>query len=106
MTFKAKIGKLVKKRKAGFEADNNLIASNYGTEKETAKEYNGRQLLELLQNADDAQSDTVLIRHDKRNKILSVSNKGDRCEPFSVDGVRSIMYANLSSKISNQYIGN
>jgi hypothetical protein len=104
--FKTNIEELIEQRKAGYKADINLMASNYGTEKETVKEYNGRQLLELLQNADDAQSQQILIKLDTKQKILTIGNKGENCDSFSVEGVKSIMYANLSSKTNNQHIGN
>ena len=106
MTFRAEIETLIKTRKAGYKEDVNNILSNYGAERETVKEYNGRQLLELLQNADDAQSQQVLIKLDTNQKTLVISNKGKKCNPFSVEGVKSIMYANLSSKSNGRYIGN
>lgn len=106
MTSRAEIEKLIKTRKAGYTADVNNILSNYGTERETVKEYNGRQLLELLQNADDARSQQVLIKLDTNQNTLVISNKGKECNPFSVEGVESIMYANLSSKSNGRYIGN
>ncbi|ORU91274.1 MAG: hypothetical protein A6F72_01595 [Cycloclasticus sp. symbiont of Poecilosclerida sp. N] len=106
--FKTEVEGLIQQRKEGYRADSNLIPSNYGTEKETVKEYNGRQLLELLQNADDAQSQQVSIKLDTEQKVLTISNNGENCDSFSVEGVKSIMYANLSSKTNNQnqYIGN
>lgn len=106
MTFKADIEKLIETRKAGYKADVNVITSDYNEEKATVKDYNGRQLLELLQNADDAQSQQVLIKLDTKQKTLVISNKGKECNAFSVEGVKSIMYANLSSKSNGRYIGN
>lgn len=102
----AEIEQLIKQRKAGYKADINTIISNYNAEKETTKEYNGRQLLELLQNADDAQSQRVLIKLNTNYNTLVISNKGEKCDPFSVEGIKSIMYANLSSKSNGRYIGN
>ncbi len=96
---------LVETRKAGYKADDNSILSNYNHEQETVEDYNGRQLLELLQNADDAKSDEVLITLDKTNNLLRIANKGKKCEPFTVEGVESIMYPNFSSKTDNNTIG-
>ncbi len=105
MSFEDEIKKLIKNRKQGYQ-DIDACISDYGTENETVKEYNGRQLLELLQNADDAKSQQVLIKLDTQQNVLTISNKGKKCQSFDAKGVKSIMYASLSSKNSNQYIGN
>lgn len=76
--------------------------SDYRREKEVLKEYNGRQLLELLQNIDDQKSEKALIKLDTTNKILVIANKG---KPFSEGGLKSLMMANLSSK-DVTFIGN
>jgi len=82
-----------------------MIAA-YNREVETEKEYNGRQLLELLQNADDEKSDEVLITLDTQKNLLQISNKGRECKPFSYEGIRSLMISNLSSKTTKKFIGN
>lgn len=79
------------------------MVREYNNEKATTKDYNGRQLLELIQNADDAKSDTILIKLNKERQLLSISNKG---EPFIKEGYRSLMLSGLSSKIKKIYIGN
>ena len=62
------------------------------------KEYDGRQLMELLQNADDEAEDikdpALLIRLEK--KRLIVANNG---KPFSKSGVRSLIDSDNSPKI-------
>jgi len=63
------------------------MVADYNREIETEKEYNGRQLLELLQNADDEQSTSVLLKLDTENNLLSISNRGNNCKPFSYTGV-------------------
>ena len=50
MTFRAEIETLIKQRKKGYTADVNIIPSDYNKERGAVKDYNGRQLLELLQN--------------------------------------------------------
>lgn len=80
-----------------------LLISRYNHEKATNKDYNGRQLLELIQNADDAGSEYVSIHFDKAGRHLRIANSGD---PFTMEGFRSLMVPNLSSKIKKQYIGN
>jgi len=82
------------------------MVSAYNREIETEKEYNGRQLLELLQNADDENSDEVKIELDTQSNQLSIKNRGCGCTAFSAKGVRSLMISNLSSKTSKKYIGN
>ena len=79
------------------------ITADYRLEKGTTESYNGRQILELLQNADDAKTDNVFIELDRENHILSISNNGD---PFSAEeGIASLMIAHTSSK-KREFIGN
>jgi len=82
------------------------MISAYNREIETEKEYNGRQLLELLQNADDEKSDEVKIELDTEKQVLSIANRGEACTPFSFEGIRSLMISNLSSKTTKKFIGN
>lgn len=77
--------------------------SKYNAEQETIKEYNGRQILELIQNADDAGAKTISITLNTERKELVFSNDG---VAFDFEGIKSIMIANLSSKITATYIGN
>jgi hypothetical protein len=79
------------------------MISDYNRERQLMGEYNGRQILEMLQNADDEGSDAVQIRLDEQKGILTIANRGD---PFTVAGFESLMLANLSSKTKVKYIGN
>lgn len=79
------------------------MVKEYKNETATTNDYNGRQLLELIQNADDAESDIISISLDKENRTLSISNNG---EPFIAEGYRSLMLPGLSSKIKKTFIGN
>ncbi|WP_116787817.1 DUF3883 domain-containing protein [Flavobacterium psychrotrophum] len=72
--------------------------SEYNGEKENIKNYNGRQLLEMIQNADDAASKArkkkrVLIR--LKGEKLMIANTG---HPFSEEGLNSIFHSHLSPK--------
>jgi len=73
--------------------------SEYRGEKENVKNYNGRQLLEMLQNADDASmaasigNRKVLIRLEGTS--LVIANTG---YPFSEEGLESIFLSHLSPK--------
>lgn len=79
------------------------ITSDYRLEKGTTESYNGRQILELLQNADDAHTDTVIIKLDRNERTLSISNNGN---PFTAgEGIASLMIAHTSSK-KREFIGN
>ena len=79
------------------------ITADFRTEKGTTKSYNGRQVLEMLQNADDAKTDIVSINLDRENNVLSISNNGN---PFTVEeGIASLMLAGTSSK-KKEFIGN
>lgn len=77
------------------------IFSDYGTEQEKIDEYNGRQLLELIQNADDAaapaQEKVCFIS--LKEETLIVANNGEK---FSQGGFESLMYSNLSPKAIEQ----
>ncbi len=109
--FKQDIKSLINERKQKYKnTDDSIdigeITATYNREKETTNGYNGRQLLELIQNADDAQSTEILIKLNTEKCSLIIANKGEDCQGFSVDGVKSLLLANLSSKTSNKYIGN
>lgn len=93
---------LVRARKRQYENVDDAVAA-YNRELELSKEYNGRQLLEMIQNADDAGAKTMRISLDYEKRLLIIDNDG---EPFSYEGIKSIMIANLSSKITTTYIGN
>jgi hypothetical protein len=103
MSFKQDIEKLIESNLKTYRDNSDRFVADYNRELELTKEYNGRQLLELLQNADDAGSQDVEIVWDKATALLTISNKG---EAFSVGGIKSLMIANLSTKTKISYIGN
>lgn len=80
-----------------------ILLSGYRQENQTVSDYDGRQLLELMQNADDAKSDIINISLNTENAILTISNNGDG---FSLDGIESLMYTGLSTKNKAEFIGN
>ncbi|MEE2030443.1 hypothetical protein DIKCMJMK_04363 [Shewanella oneidensis] len=96
----------ITRRKEVYKKSPADMVSAFNREIETEKEYNGRQLLELLQNADDENSEEVYIELDTERAVLSINNRGINCSSFSADGVRSLMISNLSTKLSKKYIGN
>lgn len=73
----------------------------YRREIDRSKGYHGRQLLELLQNADDEAENTenpsVLITLEQDRLIIA--NNGT---PFSKEGILSLMYSDNSPKIKRQ----
>ena len=78
-------------------------------EYELARDYNGRQILELLQNVDDAyvrqsenNHDDVLVRISFKNNILEVGNTGT-C--FTADTLERLCLGRASDK-SEKNIGN
>lgn len=103
MTFKQDIEKIIDSNLKTYRDNSDRFIADYNREQELTKEYNGRQLLELLQNADDADSSEVEIVWDKESAKLIISNSG---EAFSVGGIKSLMLANLSTKTKISYIGN
>ena len=92
---------LIKVRRHTYLNDPLEIVAHYNSEIKNIDEYNGRQLLEMIQNAND-ECDTdkvkkVLIRLD--DKSLVIANNGN---PFSKGGVESLMYSDLSPKKMEQ----
>jgi len=86
-----------------YRSEPNRMLSDFNRERELIGEYNGRQLLEMLQNADDQGSKRVLIEWDETARRLAISNEG---APFSVQGFESLLLSNLSTKTGGGYIGN
>lgn len=80
------------------------LKSLYKIESDTNKGYDGRQLLEMFQNCEDEGASIVEIFFDSENKILRISNDGEKS--FSLKGYDSLLYPGLSSKVSSGYIGN
>ena len=97
----------VQRRIEGYRNENELINSEYRREKELGRSYKGREILELIQNAEDELSEKlpreISISFD--GSLLSVSNFGD---PFTKDGVSALMYSNSSEKAhrKKKVIGN
>jgi len=89
-----------------YSSDESRMIADFNNERETIKEYNGRQILELLQNADDEESEEVFIKLDTDKKTLTISNNGYNCKPFSAGGIKSLMLPNYSPKKGKKYIGN
>lgn len=82
------------------------IQSDHNRESEAIEVYKGRELLELIQNADDELLDGMgkEIRLSFIDNILTVSNNGS---PFSEEGIDSLLYSDLSSKtLKKDVIGN
>lgn len=74
------------------------LIQDYNGERQITRDYSGREIFELLQNANDAAAEInsksrVMI--DLTADLLTVANTG---EPFSTGGVRSFLFSNLSPK--------
>ncbi|MFZ4522752.1 MAG: sacsin N-terminal ATP-binding-like domain-containing protein [Bacteroidales bacterium] len=101
--FQKSVSALITRNIDTYKVNPDRIISDYRGEKEFTEAYIGRQLLELLQNADDAKTENVLISIDTLNSKLSVANNG---LPFDLSGVKSLMLAYTSSKNKKEFIGN
>lgn len=95
------LNKLVQERTTLYKDHPDEAVAAYNREVESTRAYNGRQILELLQNADDAGAATLKISREEG--IIRFYNDG---EPFSYEGVKSLMIANLSNKVTSSFIGN
>jgi len=101
--IKDQILKYIKETEEVYKASPDRITSEYKAEKETKKDYKGRELFELLQNADDAGAKNVSFDLNIQKSILTISNTGST---FSLKGYKSILLQNNSSKNSEEFIGN
>ena len=87
-----------------------LISEN-NIEKRDVRGYHGREILELLQNADDAyqksknlgeiQTSKLDVKITYKNNVLTIANTGTY---FDKDGIKAIVQGNNSSK-KGKYIG-
>lgn len=74
------------------------IISDYNNENKTRDDYKGRQIYELLQNADDCYTETcndIEVRFQLIDNCLIVQNTG---KPFDSRGITSLMHTDASSK--------
>ncbi|NND24123.1 MAG: DUF3883 domain-containing protein [Acidimicrobiia bacterium] len=94
---------LIDKNRETYKINLSRIISDFRGEKQTTNDYRGRQLLELLQNADDARTNKTHIHLDTKNQLLRIANNGDK---FDLNGIQSLLIANLSSKHKKEFIGN
>lgn len=90
----------IKEKEIGY--NRNSIPSRYNTEQNYKKRYKGREILELIQNAEDANASELIFDFNKNQQKIIISNNG---ENFSLSGYRSLLYPNISSKPKGVYIG-
>ena len=91
----------LKTRRKVYLTDSNIILEDYLKEKEKIEEYNGRQLLEMLQNADDeaiTENEKTCFIKLSENQLI-IANNGRK---FSEGGIESLMYSNISPKVLEQ----
>ena len=87
----------IEKIKQKYLASAEEIVGAYNREIDFSKDYEGRQIYELLQNADDAAVDSRgKVRIELLGHTLIVSNTG---VPFSFSGIKSLLYPNASTKM-------
>jgi hypothetical protein len=91
-----------------YRAKPELLIADGIRERESTRDYEGREILELLQNANDAAAengDVSSVVIELHAQGLIVANTG---HPFSTEGVTSLQTANLSPKRRNRksFIGN
>ncbi len=102
------IKELAESIKRDYESQSNGTMrwlQDYRKEVKAFKEYRGREVFELLQNADDAQSDTVEISIDTERDELMIKNSGNDTRLFTYEGVKSILLSDISPKAGTAMIG-
>lgn len=77
-----------------------LLSDLAGLETYISESYSNRSFIELLQNADDAQSDAFVVK--MVNDLLVVANNGRK---FNSTDIRSLCRSASSSKIRGKAIG-
>jgi hypothetical protein len=92
--------KLIETRENTYLNDPLQIVADYNNENKNITDYVGRQLLEMIQNANDECENTfkekkILIKLEENTLIIA--NNGN---PFSKGGVESLMYSDLSPKVN------
>lgn len=97
-----------KKTVAAYHDKPTLLIADYHRERAIARDYEGREILELLQNANDQAAEVGQLGRvfvELSQEGLIVANTG---LPFSADGVASLQTSHLSPKRSRrkQLIGN
>jgi hypothetical protein len=97
------IEQLIDRYKRTYIDNPSVMISGFTQENQIVADYNGRQILELMQNADDAGSDIIHIEIDTEKQILCISNKGS---VFDLGGIESLMFPGISTKNKTEYIGN
>jgi hypothetical protein len=101
------VAERVNVRESTFENEPSEMIAAYNRELRSTQDYHGRELLELLQNADDAGigfgSNKALIHLSAEG--VCMANTG---VPFSAAGIQSLMISDRSPKQFNRtrYIGN
>ncbi|WP_008636846.1 sacsin N-terminal ATP-binding-like domain-containing protein [Bizionia argentinensis] len=103
MSYLDNIQGLIDERLDYYSQNPKSISRDYTIENSIKEEYDGRQLLEMLQNVDDTKSKKVRIEWVKKEKKLAISNYG---EAFSFEGIESLMRSHSSPKTKEDYIGN
>ena len=82
---------------SSYKKEYGRIRRDYNDEKELIGSYKGREVLELIQNAEDELTDDqpkeVYISFD--GEVLTVSNYG---EPFDLKGIEGLIYSHDSYK--------
>lgn len=101
--IKPDIEGLINRYKKTYIDNPSVMISGFTQENQIVADYNGRQILELMQNADDAGSDIIHIEIDTAKQTLYISNKGDA---FDLGGIESLMFPGISTKNKTEYIGN
>lgn len=90
-----------------YKEDPNRFLADYRSEQQTVRDYEGREILELLQNANDAAAEKGIFSR----VVISLSPEGlivgNTGLPFSTGGIRSLRLAHLSPKAAQrkQYVG-
>lgn len=92
------LGREESKSKAGYQGKPSTLIADYNRERAITRDYEGREILELLQNANDQAAEAGI----RGNVIIQLSPEGlivaNTGKPFSTGGVESLQTSHLSPK--------
>ncbi len=78
------------------------IVSWLNSEQSYQKRYKGREILEIIQNAEDANAKNLSFEINRDLQKITIANDG---ENFSLEGYSSLLYPNISPKPKGVFIG-
>ncbi len=91
-TIKEAVETFCDKRLRVYQGDNHQIERDVNAARSAIEDHAGRWFLEVLQNADDAQASTVVVRSDN-NRVLYIADNGSGLKAHAVEALCGTNYS-------------